>query len=356
MNNSDNGQAQPPAAPLAPQGPPAVPPQATQSDFTMRIVGIRFRSVGRVHDFDARDFKFSRGDRVICDLEDKGTMLGYVSKPTIAIEPGVLKLKLRPILRPANHNDLKTREKHESQEKEAMNYIRSTVADRRIPMHVIAVEIPLNAKKALVYFSSDDRVDFRELIKDLVRYFKMRVELRQLGARDETKFVGGIGPCGQETCCSKFLKSFHPVSIKMAKDQGLSLNPTKVSGNCGRLKCCLAYEQPVYAEARKTLPKLGNCVKCSSGGDGKGSGCGIVAKLDVLGQKVTVKFDDGTYDTVPVGRILEQDTFIRKPEPMKVVRVADPEPQESVEEATEDVASDDLVTRVIVADEDPTTG
>ncbi len=292
--------------------------------FTSRVVGVKFREVGKVYDFDAREFKFVRGDHVVCDFEDKGMMLGKVSKPTILIPPEALKLKLQPVLRPANHNDLKNRERHQNQEKEALVYTKNLVETAHLPMHVIAVEIPLHGKKAIVYFSSEQRVDFRDLVKDLVHYFKMRVELRQLGARDETKFIGGIGPCGQETCCSRFLTSFHKVSTKMAKDQGLSLTPTKVSGNCGRLKCCLAYEQPVYAEARKTLPKLGNCVKCSSGGDGKGSGCGIVSKLDVLRQMVTVKFDDGGIETVPVGRIIEQDTFAGKPsEKAKVIQDSD---------------------------------
>jgi cell fate regulator YaaT (PSP1 superfamily) len=293
--------------------PPTIPPGPPNIPFTSRIVGVKFRRVGKVFDFDARDFKFVRGDKVVCDFEDKGMMLGEVSKPTISIPPEVLKLKLQPVLRPANHNDLKNRERQESQERDSLNYTKNLVENSRLPMHIVAVEIPLHGKKAIVYFSSEQRVDFRDLVKDLVHYFKMRVELRQLGARDETKFIGGIGPCGQETCCSRFLTTFHKVSTKMAKDQGLSLTPTKVSGNCGRLKCCLAYEQPVYAEARKTLPKLGNCVKCSSGGDGKGSGCGIVLKLDVLKQMVTVKFDDGAIDSVPVGRIIEQDTLAGKP-------------------------------------------
>ncbi len=321
-------------------------PQVPQAvDFTSRIVGVRFRSVGRVYDFDARDFKFVRGDRVICDFKDKGVMLGFVSKPTITIPPDSLKLKLPVVLRPANYNDLKTREKHETLEKSALSQVKSLVAERNLKMHVIAIEIPLNAKKAMVYFSSEDRVDFRDLIKDLVRFFKMKVELRQLGARDETKFTGGLGPCGQETCCSKFLTSFHNVSIKMAKDQGLSLNPTKVSGNCGRLKCCLAYEQPIYAEARKTLPKLGNCVKCSSGGDGKGSGCGIVLKLDILKQMILVKFDDGTIENVPAGRVIEQDTLAKKAvETTKIIH------EEEI--VGEDLQKDELVSQVIVSDEE----
>jgi cell fate regulator YaaT (PSP1 superfamily) len=229
-------------------------------------------------------------------------------------------------LRPAHHNDLRHREQHEAQEKESMAHIKRLIIDSRLPMHVVAVEIPLHGSKAYVYFSSEERVDFRELLKNLNQYFKCRVELRQLGARDETKFVGGLGPCGQETCCSKFLTSFHKVGTKMVKDQGLSLTPTKVSGNCGRLKCCLAYEQPVYAEARKTLPKLGNCVKCSSGGDGKGSGCGIVLKLDILKQMVLVKFDDGTVEMVPAGRIIESDTLAGPQKPSyKVIQEDAPE-------------------------------
>src|SRR6202050_3599899 len=151
--------------------------------FTSRIVGIKFRSVGKVFDFDAREFKFVRGDLVVCDFEDKGMMLGEVSKPTLTV-PETLKLRLRNVLRPANHNDIKNRERHSAQEKDSMLYVRQLVENMRLPMHIIAVEIPLHGKKALVYFSSEQRVDFRDLVKDLVHYFKMRVELRQLGARD----------------------------------------------------------------------------------------------------------------------------------------------------------------------------
>jgi cell fate regulator YaaT (PSP1 superfamily) len=301
---------------------PSTPPPASLNPeiFTSRIVGVRFRKVGKVYDFDARDFKFVRGDPVVCDFEDKGIMLGEVSKPTVTIPPEVLKLKLPQVLRPANHSDVKNRERQEMQERESLSYVKTSVENARLPMHIIAVEIPLHGKKAIVYFSSEQRVDFRELVKDLVHYFKMRVELRQLGARDETKFIGGIGPCGQETCCSRFLTTFHKVSTKMAKDQGLSLTPTKVSGNCGRLKCCLAYEQPIYAEARKTLPKLGNCVKCTSGGEGKG-GCGFVVKLDVLKKMITVKFDDGSFETVPADRIIEVQTVSGKPtEDVKIIK------------------------------------
>lgn len=339
---------------------PAVTAPPVEQSFTSRIVGVKFRRVGKVYDFDAREFKFTRGDSVVCDFEDKGMVLGEVSKPTITIPADALKIRLRPVLRPANHNDFKNRERHEVQEKEALVYIRQLVADMKLPMHVIAVEIPLHGKKSIVYFSSEQRVDFRDLVKTLVGYFKMRVELRQLGARDETKYIGGIGPCGQETCCSRFLTSFHKVSTKMAKDQGLSLTPTKVSGNCGRLKCCLAYEQPVYAEARKTLPKLGNCVKCSSGGDGKGSGCGIVAKLDILKQMVTVKFDDGTWETVPVGRIVEQETLAPSKKSEKAKLVYDSEAEDGVSGKTSDAElgeladdpSGETATQVIVTDEE----
>lgn len=277
--------------------------EPSTNQYTDRIVGIRFRAMGRVYDYDAKEFKFSRGDKVVCDFPDKGLQLGYVSKPTISISSDDLKLQLPTILRPANHNDIKTKDQHIVKEKDSLIHFKKMVERRNLGMRIIDVEIPLHGKKALVYFSAEDRVDFRELIKDMTGYLNIKVELKQLGSRDETKHIGGLGPCGQETCCSRFLNKFHSVNIKMAKDQGLSLTPTKVSGNCGRLKCCLAYEQPVYAEARKTLPKLGNCVKCSNGG------CGTVTKLDLLKKMVTVRFDDGTTDTVPADRIVEKDTL-----------------------------------------------
>lgn len=329
----------------APVQTPVPPPEKMDDHYTSRIVGVKFRSAGKVYDFDAKEFRLTRGDQVVVDFEEKGLMLGQVSKPTITIPPQSLKLKLRPVLRPANHNDVKNREKHETQEKESIQYVKTMAVDRKLPMHIIAVEIPLSGKKVIVYFSAEQRVDFRDLVKDLVRYFKNRVELRQLGARDETKFIGGLGPCGQETCCSRFLTTFHKVSTKMAKDQGLSLTPTKVSGNCGRLKCCLAYEQPIYAEARKTLPKQGNCVKCSSGGDGAGSGCGIVLKLDVLKQMVLVKFDDGTIENVPAGRIIEQDTLAKKKtEDVRIIK-----DEEIIEE--EDLFKEDLVAPIVVTED-----
>lgn len=320
------------------------PPPPTDGGFTTRVVGIRFKSSGKVYDFDATDLKLKRGDQVLCDWEDKGTYLGTVSKAPILIEGAGLKLKLRPVARLANFKDVETKARNDVSEKEYLQLARSLAEKYRLPMHLICVEMPINTRKLIIYFSAEDRVDFRDMIKEMINQLKMRVELRQLGARDETKFIGGLGPCGQETCCSRFLTKFAPVSIKMAKDQGLSLNPTKVTGNCGRLKCCLAYEQPVYVEARKTLPKLGNCVKCSSGGDGKGSGCGIVTKLDVLAQKVGVKFDDGTFEIVPLGRILEMDTLQPPKKVESVIR------DEDILEETE-IPPETETTKVIIVDE-----
>jgi cell fate regulator YaaT (PSP1 superfamily) len=279
-------------------------PEKEATSFTTRIVGIKFRDSGRVYDYDSGEGKFNRGDQVVCDVPDKGPMLGSVSKPPYRIFPAeALRLKLPAVTRVATPADLSSRQNHEKLEADYLDLAKRAVHDRKLPMRVVDVEYPLNGKSTFIYFTSEDRVDFRELLKDLTYQIKTRVELRQLGARDETKRVGALGPCGQETCCSRFLTSFSPVSIKMAKDQGLALNPTKVSGMCGRLKCCLAYEQDAYVQAKKGLPKVGGCVKCSNGG------CGTVAKLDVLKQLVTVIFDDGFTQTMPVSDIMEEQTL-----------------------------------------------
>jgi cell fate regulator YaaT (PSP1 superfamily) len=200
---------------------------------------------------------------------------------------------LRRIARLANDNDAKAREKLAVSEHEAYLYCKLRAKEMRLPIKVVRCEYPLSANgRTLFYFASEDRVDFRELVRDLGTRFRARVEMRQIGVRDEAKMVGGIGSCGRELCCSTFLPAFVPVSIKMAKDQGLVLNPTKVSGQCGRLKCCLVYEQDTYKEMRKGLPKVGKRVETPAGN-------GKVVELDVLRQRIRVWFDEGGSETFP---------------------------------------------------------
>jgi cell fate regulator YaaT (PSP1 superfamily) len=230
----------------------------------------------------------ARGDRVVVETE-RGPLVGLVAVPArrrICLDP------LKRVLRRATDGDEHARERNLTRERETFLFCKQRIRDRALPMKLVRVEYPLGPGKVLFYFSSEERVDFRDLVKDLAQRVHARVEMRQIGARDEAKLVGGIGSCGRELCCSTWLPAFVPVSIKMAKDQGLVLNPSKVSGQCGRLKCCLVYEQDTYKELRKGLPKTGKRVTTPAG-EGK------VVELDVLRRRVRVWFDEGGSETFP---------------------------------------------------------
>lgn len=276
----------------------------SKADF-IRLVGVRFGEFGRVHDFDTGGISLKRGDAVVVDDHEKGLQMGWVSKPPLRIDNSGLKLRLRYIERVATEEDLAQYEKQRSMQERGLERAIAAINRLRLAMTILRVEYTLDCRKATVYFSSDNRVDFRELLRDLVHDLKAKVELRQVGARDEARQIGAIGPCGEETCCSRFIDKFHGVSIKMAKDQNLSLKPTKVSGMCGRLKCCLAYEYQVYEEGQKTVPRIGNCVKCKSGG------CGIVKDVDVPRQLVLVEMEDGNMAVLPATELVEDRTMRR---------------------------------------------
>jgi cell fate regulator YaaT (PSP1 superfamily) len=192
---------------------------------------------------------------------------------------------LRPVLRLADHEDLKRYEEKKKREKEAFVLCQEKVASRGLKMNLVDAEYSFDGKKLVFYFTADGRVDFRELVKDLAAVFRTRIELRQIGVRDQAKMVGGLGLCGRELCCCAFLNDFVPVSIKMAKEQGLSMNPTKISGACGRLMCCLKYEQEAYEDAHSRLPKQGDVVMIAAGR-------GTVVSVDLLREKVTVRLDN----------------------------------------------------------------
>jgi cell fate regulator YaaT (PSP1 superfamily) len=249
---------------------------------------VKFRPAGTIHEFDAGDGSYRRGERVVVE-SDRGPVVG-----TVAVASRRLPAlgALRRILRRANPEDARTLERNRRREQDAYDFCKERLRARKLPMKLIRAEYALQGNKVLFYFASEERVDFRELVKELASRLHGRIEMRQVGARDEAKLVGGIGSCGRELCCSTFLPSFAPVSIKMAKDQGLVLNPSKVAGQCGRLKCCLVYEEPLYVEMRKTLPKVGKRVRTPAG-EGK------VVELDVLRQLVRVSFDEGTTETFP---------------------------------------------------------
>jgi len=260
-----------------------VPPGAIAN-----VAGVKFRDAGTIYEFDAEDRSYVRGERVVVE-SDRGPLVGTVavaSRRLPVLDP------LRRIVRRATAVDESAKDKNAAKEREAYLFCKQRIRDRNLPMKLVRVEYPLSGGKVLFYFASEERIDFRDLVKDLASKVHARIEMRQIGARDEAKMVGGIGSCGRELCCSTWLPSFVPVSIKMAKDQGIVLNPSKVSGQCGRLKCCLVYEHDLYKEMRKGLPKVGKRVNTPAG-------TGKVVELDVLRGKVRVWFDEGGSEVFP---------------------------------------------------------
>ncbi|MSP60783.1 MAG: hypothetical protein EXR72_10655 [Myxococcales bacterium] len=256
------------------------------------VAGIKFREAGSIHEYDAGDQSYQRGEQVVVESE-RGPILGIVavgSRRTLVSEP------LHRIVRRAGAEEERQRERNARKEQEAFVLCRDKIRERRMPMKLLRAELPLQGAKLLFYFASEERIDFRDLVKDLGARLRGRIEMRQVGARDEAKMVGGLGDCGRELCCSTFLPSFAPVSIKMAKDQGLVLNPARVTGQCGRLKCCLVYEHALYQEMRKGLPKVGKRVKTPAGE-------GRVVELDVLRQMVRVGFMEGGTQTFPAATV-----------------------------------------------------
>jgi cell fate regulator YaaT (PSP1 superfamily) len=254
----------------------------------VNLCGVKFREAGSIHEYDAGEASYRRGERVVVESE-RGQIMGVVAVASMRMPYGE---PLRRVLRRAGPDDELALERNVQRESEALVFCRERVRARQLPMKVIRAEYPLHGSKLLLYFTSEERIDFRELVKDLAHKFHGRIELRQVGARDEARMIGGIGACGRELCCSTFLPTFAPVSIKMAKDQGLVLNPSKIAGQCGRLKCCLVYEQDLYKEMRKGLPKVGKLVRTPAG-EGK------VAELDVLRQRIRVVFQEGGAHTFP---------------------------------------------------------
>jgi cell fate regulator YaaT (PSP1 superfamily) len=250
-----------------------------------KIVGIQFEKYGRVHDFDAGHFVLKTGDRVLVETEN-GSALGTVCTKPRPLGSVLPARPLRKVFRIANENDLEKFHKKQLLEEEVYRYCQERVAARSIPMCLVAVERLYDGGKIMVYFTADGRVDFRELVKDLVRRFRTRIEMRQIGVRHEAKMFGGLGSCGRQLCCSSFLQNFSPVSIKMAKEQNLSLNPSKISGMCGRLMCCLTYEHAYYEEAGRNVPKIGKRVSTAQG-EGK------LIRKNLLKKILTVLLDSG---------------------------------------------------------------
>jgi cell fate regulator YaaT (PSP1 superfamily) len=259
-----------------------------------KIVGIRFKAGGKIYDFDCGIFVLNLGDPVIVETE-KGLSFGTVaSGPTPDTEKPPQK-PLKKVFRKANAEDFDQLEKNLALEKRAHEFCVKSIKETGLQMNLFSVESTFDASRLTFFFTADGRVDFRQLVKTLVKEFRVRIEMRQVGIRNQAKMCGGLGRCGREFCCSSFLGKFEPVSIRMAKEQGLSLNPTKISGQCGRLMCCLTYENETYLELKKNFPKLGKMVQTKDHEGKVVRHCILANRLvvrNVEGQEVEIGLDE----------------------------------------------------------------
>lgn len=247
----------------------------------IKVIGVRFRTAGKIYFFSPGKLEIKQGDNVIVETA-RGVEFGYVAAGPREVEEDNITLPLKSVIRIATADDIRKEEKNREKEKEAFKICLEKIRKHGLEMKLIDAEYTFDNNKVLFYFTADGRIDFRELVKDLAAVFRTRIELRQIGVRDETKLRGGIGICGRELCCHTYLSEFAPVSIKMAKEQNLSLNPTKISGVCGRLMCCLTNEQETYEKLNSRLPSTGDTVTTPEGLRGE------VQSLSVLRQLVKV--------------------------------------------------------------------
>lgn len=246
------------------------------------VVGVRFKKAGKIYYFDPGDLAIQKDDFVIVETV-RGVEFGKVVTPVKQVGENDIVLPLKKVVRIADQKDRLIVEENKAAAQEAYDVCGQKVNEHQLDMKLVDVEYTFDRNKVIFYFTADGRVDFRELVKDLASIFRTRIELRQIGVRDEAKMLGGIGPCGRMLCCSTFLGDFDPVSIKMAKDQNLSLNPTKISGLCGRLMCCLKYENDEYEAAKEALPDLGEVINTPNGR-------GKVVGLNILERVMQVEF------------------------------------------------------------------
>ena len=250
-----------------------------------KIVGIRFKPAGKVYNFDCGAFVLNEGDKVIAET-DQGLGLGVVAVQPTQRDEQLLNKPLKKVYRIANQKDFRQIEKNLNSEKFARTYCLFCIKELGLEMNLFSVGSKFDGSKLTFFFTSECRVDFRQLVKMLVKEFRVRIEMRQVDIRNQAKMCGGIGRCGRELCCSSFLEKFEPVSIRMAKEQRLSLNPTKISGQCGRLMCCLTFENETYRHLRNSLPQIGHTVKTDRGK-------AKVIRHNVICNRVVVRLDDG---------------------------------------------------------------
>lgn len=270
-----------------------------------KIVGVRFKDIGKIYYFSPNDIEFEVGDGVIVETV-RGVEFGKVALAVREVDESQLVSPLKPVIRKATEKDFETAKRNLDKKGDAMKVAKEKIEKHKLNMKLIDCEFTFDNTKVIFYFTSETRVDFRELVKDLAGHFRIRIELRQVGIRDEAKLLGGLGPCGRACCCSSCLGDFARVSIKMAKTQGLSLNPGKISGLCGRLMCCLQYENEYYSETYKLMPKINSEIKTP---DGKA----IVMSNDMLKKVVTAKITgpDGSVEIkqYPLDKIKAKHTL-----------------------------------------------
>lgn len=253
-----------------------------------KVIGVRFKANGKSYYFSPGDLELQQGDHVIVETA-RGTECGEVAKGPHDVPDSSIVKPLKTVTRMADAVDVRRMQQNRADEKRAFSVCEERIAKHKLDMKLVDVEYTLDRNKILFYFTADGRIDFRDLVKDLAGVFRTRIELRQIGVRDESKMLGGLGICGQPFCCSRFLRDFQPVSIKMAKEQGLSLNPAKISGSCGRLMCCLAYEQPAYEYLNRITPGVGSIVKTPEG-------VGAVVETNVISGTLRVRMDPPATD------------------------------------------------------------
>ena len=248
-----------------------------------KVIGVRFKANGKSYYFSPGELELQQGDHVIVETA-RGTECGEVAKGPHDVPDSSIVKPLKTVTRMADAVDVRRMQQNRADEKRAFSVCEERIAKHKLDMKLVDVEYTLDRNKILFYFTADGRIDFRDLVKDLAGVFRTRIELRQIGVRDESKMLGGLGICGQPFCCSRFLRDFQPVSIKMAKTQSLSLNPTKISGTCGRLMCCLKYEQEAYQDLLRSTPKVGALVSTPEGK-------GVVIEQNLLTRKLTIRLD-----------------------------------------------------------------
>lgn len=267
---------------------------------TCSLVGISFRTAGKIYDFSAGSFELPVGTQVIVET-DRGRSMGRVVHAPRDVPTADVPKDIKSVVGLATAHDLELAQMNAAKEEDAYRYCQKRIQERKMEMKLVRAEYLYDGSKIIFFFTADGRVDFRELVRDLAHHFRTRIEMRQIGVRDEAKQVGGLGVCGRELCCSTFLRGFAPISVKMAKEQGLALNPTKISGQCGRLLCCLDYEFKAYCSMRKGLPKIGKKTEYN------GETVDVVA-INVIGQKLTIRRGDGSREEITVKQWRGEDT------------------------------------------------